>query len=63
MNTDELDRSAGVELEIDEVISHYPAEAKRVLMVLHALQEHFGYLSQERWNGRRKARVGADYCL
>jgi len=52
-----------VELEIDEVISHYPAEAKRVLMVLHALQEHFVTSRKSDGMDRRKARVGADYCL
>lgn len=35
-----------VELEIDEVISHYPQKRSASLMVLHALQEHFGYISQ-----------------
>ncbi len=32
--------------EIDEVISHYPQKRSASLMVLHALQEHFGYLSK-----------------
>jgi NADH-quinone oxidoreductase subunit E len=38
-----------LEQEIDEVISHYPADKKRAasLMVLHAIQEHFGWISKE----------------
>jgi NADH-quinone oxidoreductase subunit E len=37
----------GVEGEIDEVITHYPVKRSASLMVLHALQDHFGYLSRE----------------
>lgn len=33
--------------EIDELITHYPVKRSASLMVLHALQEHFGYLSRE----------------
>jgi NADH-quinone oxidoreductase subunit E len=33
--------------EIDELISHYPVQRSASLMVLHALQEHFGFLSQD----------------
>ena len=33
--------------EIDELISHYPVKRSASLMVLHALQEHFGHVSQE----------------
>jgi NADH-quinone oxidoreductase subunit E len=33
-----------LEAEIDEVISHYPQKRSASLMLLHALQEHFGYL-------------------
>jgi len=36
-----------LETEIDEVISHYPQKRSASLMLLHALQEHFGYLSRE----------------
>lgn len=38
-----------LETEIDELISHYPADKKRSasLMLLHALQEHFGHLPRE----------------
>lgn len=35
------------EAEIDDLITHYPQKRSASLMVLHALQEHFGYLSQE----------------
>lgn len=40
---------ARLEAEIDELITHYPADRKRSasLMLLHALQEHFGWLSKE----------------
>ena len=38
-----------LESEIDELITHYPADQKRSasLMVLHALQDHFGWISRE----------------
>ncbi len=36
-----------VEAEIDELISHYPQKRSASLMVLHALQEHLGWLSRE----------------
>lgn len=36
-----------LEAEIDELISHYPQKRSASLMVLHALQERFGCLSQE----------------
>lgn len=36
-----------LEAEIDELISHYPQKRSASLMLLHALQEHFGYLSKE----------------
>jgi NADH-quinone oxidoreductase subunit E len=38
-----------VEEQINEVLSHYPPDKKRsaALMVLHALQEHFGWISPE----------------
>jgi NADH-quinone oxidoreductase subunit E len=37
----------GLETEIDELISHYPQKRSASLMLLHALQEHFGWLSNE----------------
>lgn len=35
-----------VEAEIDELITHYPQKRSASLMVLHALQAHFGFLSR-----------------
>jgi len=32
---------------IEELIGHYPVKRSAALMVLHALQEHFGWISQE----------------
>lgn len=42
---------APVEAEIDELITHYPEKRSASLMVLHALQAHFGWLPPEavRW--------------
>jgi NADH-quinone oxidoreductase subunit E len=46
-----------LEAEIDELISHYPPDKKRSasLMLLHALQEHFGWLSKEaiEWTAKK----------
>jgi NADH-quinone oxidoreductase subunit E len=46
---------AQVEAEIDELISHYPQKRSASLMLLHALQEHFGYLPREaiEWSARK----------
>ena len=33
--------------EIDEVITHYPKKRSASLMLLHAVQEHFGYISRQ----------------
>jgi NADH-quinone oxidoreductase subunit E len=38
---------ATVVAEVDELITHYPVKRAASLMVLHALQEHFGWISQE----------------
>ncbi|HTI97789.1 MAG TPA: NAD(P)H-dependent oxidoreductase subunit E [Dongiaceae bacterium] len=38
---------APLEAEIDELITHYPVKRSASLMLLHALQEHFGWISQE----------------
>jgi NADH-quinone oxidoreductase subunit E len=38
---------AALEAEIDELITHYPAKRSASMMVLHALQAQFGYLSSE----------------
>ena len=44
-----------LEAEIDELISHYPVKRSASLMLLHALQEHFGWISQEavEWTAKR----------
>lgn len=46
---------ADLETKIDAVISHYPVKRSAVLMVLHALQEHFGWISQEavEWTAKK----------
>ena len=36
-----------LEAEIDELITHYPVKRSASLMVLHALQEQFGFISQD----------------
>src|SRR4029077_16621577 len=38
---------AKLEAEIDEVITHYPKKRSASLMLLHAVQEHFGYISRQ----------------
>jgi NADH-quinone oxidoreductase subunit E len=38
---------ATVVAEVDELITHYPVKRAASLMVLHALQEHFGWISQD----------------
>ena len=46
---------ARLEAEIDELITHYPVKRSASLMLLHALQEHFGWLSKEaiEWTARK----------
>ena len=36
-----------LEAEIDELIGHYPVKRSASLMLLHGMQEHFGFLSKE----------------
>lgn len=36
-----------LEAELNELITHYPQKRSASLMFLHALQEHFGYVSKE----------------
>ncbi len=36
-----------VEAEIDELITHYPERRSASLMLLHAMQEHFGHVSRQ----------------
>jgi NADH-quinone oxidoreductase subunit E len=33
--------------ELDELVTHYPEKRSASLMFLHAIQEHFGYISRE----------------
>jgi NADH-quinone oxidoreductase subunit E len=44
-----------LESEIDELISHYLQKRSAALMVLHALQDRFGWLSREaiEWSARK----------
>jgi len=46
---------AALEAEIDELITHYPQKRSASLMVLHAIQEHFGWISQEavEWTAKK----------
>ena len=36
-----------LEAEIDELITHYPQKRSASVMVLHAMQEQFGYISRQ----------------
>jgi NADH-quinone oxidoreductase subunit E len=36
-----------LEAEINELITHYPQKRSASVMVLHALQDHFGFISPE----------------
>ena len=38
---------AALRAEIDELITHYPKKRSASLMLLHAVQEHFGYISRQ----------------
>ncbi|MBM3876104.1 MAG: NAD(P)H-dependent oxidoreductase subunit E [Verrucomicrobia bacterium] len=46
---------AHLEAEINELISHYPQKRSASLMLLHAVQEHFGYISRDaiEWVARK----------
>ena len=46
---------AALEAEVDELVTHYPVKRAASLMVLHAIQEHFGWISQEavEWTARK----------
>ena len=46
---------ANLEAEIDELITHYAVKRSASLMVLHALQDHLGWLSQQaiEWTARK----------
>ena len=44
-----------IEAEVDELITHYPVKRAASLMVLHAIQEKFGWISQAavEWTARK----------
>jgi NADH-quinone oxidoreductase subunit E len=44
-----------LETEMDGLIAHYPVKRSASLMLLHAIQEHFGWISQEavEWTARK----------
>ena len=46
---------ANLEAEIDGWITHYPVKRAASLMVLHAIQKHFGCISQEavEWTAKK----------
>ena len=41
------DVPAALEADMDEVISHYPKKRSATLMLLHGVQEHFGFISRQ----------------
>jgi NADH-quinone oxidoreductase subunit E len=47
--------SPELEARIDELITHYPQKRSASLMLLHELQEHFGWLPKEaiEWTARK----------
>jgi NADH-quinone oxidoreductase subunit E len=46
---------AGLEPEVDELITHYPQKRSASLMVLHAVQERLGWISREaiEWTAKK----------
>jgi NADH-quinone oxidoreductase subunit E len=38
---------ANLESEVNELITHYPVKRSASLMVLHAIQDHLGWISEE----------------
>jgi NADH-quinone oxidoreductase subunit E len=46
---------AKLEAQLDELTTHYPQKRSASLMLLHALQEHFGWVSKEavEWTARK----------
>jgi NADH-quinone oxidoreductase subunit E len=46
---------ANLEVQLDELVTHYPQKRSASLMLLHALQEHFGYISRDavEWTARK----------
>jgi NADH-quinone oxidoreductase subunit E len=47
--------SSTLEAEVNELISHYPVKRAVSLMVLHAIQEQFGWISSEaiQWTAKK----------
>lgn len=47
--------SAKLEKEINELVTHYPQKRSAVLMVLHAIQSEFGWISKEaiEWTAKK----------
>ena len=47
--------STALDKEVDELISHYPEKRAASLMVLHAIQDQFGWISQEavEWTAKK----------
>src|SRR6266481_1238821 len=41
-----LNVPASLESEVDEILTHYPQKRSASLMVLHAAQDHFGWISR-----------------
>ena len=46
---------AALEAEVNELITHYPVKRAASLMVLHAIQEQFGWISSEavQWTAKK----------
>lgn len=44
-----------IEAQVDELVTHYPVKRSASLMVLHALQEHFGWIQPEavEWTAKK----------
>ncbi len=55
LNVMSFNASKELEAEVDELISHYPVKRAASLMVLHAIQEKFGWISQDAilWAARK----------
>ncbi|MGA2029087.1 MAG: NAD(P)H-dependent oxidoreductase subunit E [Verrucomicrobiota bacterium] len=47
--------SAALEAEVNELVTHYPEKRAASLMVLHAIQDQFGWISQEavEWTAKK----------
>jgi NADH-quinone oxidoreductase subunit E len=47
--------SSALEAEVEELLTHYPVKRAASLMVLHAIQEQFGWISSEavQWTAKK----------